>query len=116
MQEEPLWKTDPEKWLEQVLSCAQKARSVQLEAFGDLPEAEEVLESLDPWLFGEKCVLPALILVAKSGSLRPGDGMNLATVLHRSPGWGANVVSQGIEIPEPIEFYKFLMEKEGKDE
>jgi len=119
MPEEPLWKTDPEQWLERILSCAQKARSIQLEAFGDLPGAEEVLESLDPWLFGEKCVIPVLIFVTrfvtKSGRLRPGDGMNLVTVLQRSPGWGTEVMSQGIKIPGPMEFYRFLAGREKED-
>lgn len=111
----PIWKTNPEQWVEYVLSCAQKVRSIQLEAFGDLLYTEEMLESLDPWLFGEKCIIPALTLVARSGHLSPGDGMNLATVISRSPGLYAELTGQRIEVPEPIEFFKFLTERRLHD-
>ena len=61
----------------------QKYRSNTLEALGYSPD---ILATIMPWVFGEKCPLPFLQKILdrtdKTGTLQPSDYYNMMTILH----------------------------------
>lgn len=53
--------TRKKDYLSRLLRDVQKARSVYYESNGNSEVAERVGAGLEPWLFGDNCILPALV-------------------------------------------------------
>lgn len=75
------------KILERLLVTVQKLRSNEREAIDRYPGAEEtklrVLTDLQPWIWGDKCLLPPLeIALAPDHDLTPGELYNFMFVVN----------------------------------
>lgn len=66
-----------------VQTAVQKTRSNLIEAMGDDEAAMKVNEALQPWLFGDRCILRATEIVLARGQVTAGELYNLLIICNR---------------------------------
>jgi hypothetical protein len=93
------------KHLRTMLFAVQKARSDLIEAVGDDDAGRAVNADLSPWLFGPKCILPALVKfldrVESGGPIAGADFYNFMRIADRTPAILAITIIDGEPLPEP---------------
>jgi len=72
------------EYLNKLLFDAQRCRSKLLESIGNDEASLAVLEDLEPWLFGKKCIIEPLRKCI-DGEPSDSDVINFATVAKMSP-------------------------------
>lgn len=93
--------------LRAILYSAQHARSVFAEnGWTDDDTGVQVMESLSPWLYGDRCiVLPLVKLIERceqAGKVKAIDYFNMLIIAHRTPSILVGVqVMHDRELPEP---------------
>jgi hypothetical protein len=60
----------------------QRMRSISAETLGDDATAHLLQSYLTPWVYGPKCLLPALAKVQDRGSVTPGELYNFCFIAH----------------------------------
>lgn len=86
-------------YLERLVPAMQKDRSNILEACG---ENEAVAKALNPWVFGDKALLPQVVKVVERGTIDPSGFNNILWVIENHiPGvaivqtaWGQPIIER----------------------
>ncbi len=80
------WDKDQQrKYLEVLLRDCQRARSIHYESSGGQDAvAETVGELVEPWLYGEKCIVPALVKCLDGDNWDKSNVLNFSIIAQRS--------------------------------
>jgi len=73
------------KYLNHLLRDAQRVRSKLLESVGDDEVGQTILEEINPWLFGRKCIILPLTKCIDNGNPTDEDVYNFSIIAQRSP-------------------------------
>ena len=91
-------------YLRELLRDTQRVRSKLLEAFGGDDAAPAVLESLDPWVFGNQCIIPILSKLLM-GEPTDVDVMNFVAIANLSLNLQTEGTISGRYDPETEEIF-----------
>lgn len=103
------------KYLNHLLRDAQRVRSKQFEGLGDDDASKTVLEELEPWLFGRKCIIPHLVKCIEG---EPGDGdvLNFSIIARQSSNLRLEGIVSKRKDPVMEEIFKEPSAKQGLKE
>lgn len=88
--------------VDRMVQVVTKMRSVGRETLGDTAITQDLFEDLEPWVYGEKSILPKLAMLQDRGNVTGPELYNLMYVAHHlAPYIAASALGMGDPLPEP---------------